>query len=160
MGKDPAGQEITAAWISKEKLRDALNLRARVTGSVPCERDVRGRLFAFYDWCARNDDIPGLLSLARTVSRWENEIVAAVLPGIVRIEGAPAEPGVGERCEVETVLERLGPYLKTFRTKNRRSVAPTMYKVAPPVCRQAVVRLLRTAALPSLTRRHVARASP
>ena len=25
-------------------------------------------LFAFYDWCARNDDTPGLLSLARTVS--------------------------------------------------------------------------------------------
>ena len=82
LGKDPAGQEITAAWIGKEKLRHALNLRARVTGSAPCERDVRGRLFAFYDWCAQNDDIPELLSLARTVSRWENEIVAAVLTGI------------------------------------------------------------------------------
>ena len=33
---DPAGQEIAAAWIGKEKLRDVLNLRARVTGSVPC----------------------------------------------------------------------------------------------------------------------------
>ena len=31
----PAGQEIAAAWIAKEKLRDALNLRARITGSVP-----------------------------------------------------------------------------------------------------------------------------
>ena len=30
----------------------------------------------------QNDDIPELLSLARTVSRWENEIVAAVLTGI------------------------------------------------------------------------------
>ncbi len=39
---DPAGQEIAAAWIGKEKLRDVLNLRARVTGSTPCERDVRG----------------------------------------------------------------------------------------------------------------------
>ena len=82
LGSDPAGQEIAAAWIGKEKLRHALNLRARVTGSVPCERDVRGRLFAFYDWCAQNDDIPELLSLARTVSRWENQIVAAVLTGI------------------------------------------------------------------------------
>ena len=44
---DPAGQEIAAAWIGKEKLRHALNLRARVTGSVPCERNVRDRLFAF-----------------------------------------------------------------------------------------------------------------
>ena len=61
---DAGGQEIAAAWIGKEKLRHALNLRARVTGSVPCERNVRDRLFAFYDWCACNDDIPELLSLA------------------------------------------------------------------------------------------------
>jgi transposase len=79
---DPGGQEIAAAWIGKEKLRHALNLRARVTGSVPCERNVRDRLFALYDWCAQNDDIPELLSLARTVSRWENEIVCAVLTGV------------------------------------------------------------------------------
>jgi transposase len=82
LGSDPGGQEIAAAWIGKEKLRHALNLRARITGSVPCERDVRGRLCAFYDWCAQNDDIPELLSLARTISRWENQIVAAVLTGI------------------------------------------------------------------------------
>ncbi len=79
---DAAGQEIAAAWIGKEKLRHALNLRARVTGSVPCERNVRDRLFAFYDWCACNDDIAELVSLARTVSRWEDEIVAAVLTGV------------------------------------------------------------------------------
>jgi transposase len=79
---DPAGEEIAAAWIGKEKLRHALNLRARVTGSVPCERNVRDRLFAFYDWCACNDDIPELLSLARTISRWEDQIVCAILTGI------------------------------------------------------------------------------
>jgi transposase len=79
---DAAGQEIAAAWIGKEKLRHALNLRARVTGSVPCERAVRDRLFAFYDWCAQNDDIPELLSLARTISRWEDEIICAVLTGV------------------------------------------------------------------------------
>ncbi len=79
---DPAGQEIAAAWIGKEKLRHALNLRARMTGSAPCERNVRDRLFAFYDWCAQNDDIPELLSLARTVSRWEDQIVCAVLTGV------------------------------------------------------------------------------
>jgi transposase len=82
LGSDPGGQEIAAAWIGKEKLRHALNLRARVTGSVPCERNVRDRLFAFYDRGAQNDDIPELLSLARTVLRWESEIVAAVLTGI------------------------------------------------------------------------------
>jgi len=79
---DRYGQEIAAAWIAKEKLRDVLKLRARVTGSVPCERQVRDRLFAFYDWCARHDDIPELITLARTISRWENEITAAVLTGI------------------------------------------------------------------------------
>jgi hypothetical protein len=57
-------------------------LRARITRSARCERDVRGRLFAFYDWCAQNDDIPELVTLARTVSRWEDEIVAAVLTGV------------------------------------------------------------------------------
>ena len=64
---DRAGQEILAAWIGKEKLRDVLNLRARVTGSTPGERDLRGRLASFYDWCAQNDDIPELLTLARTI---------------------------------------------------------------------------------------------
>jgi transposase len=79
---DAAGQEIAAAWIGKEKLRHVLNLRARATGSMPCERNVRDRLFTFYDWCAQNDDIPELASLARTVSRWEDEIVCAVLAGV------------------------------------------------------------------------------
>ena len=80
--QDPAGQKIAAAWIGKEKLRHALNLRARVTSSTPCERNVRDRLFAFYDWCACNDDIPELVTPARTVSRWEDEIICAVLTGV------------------------------------------------------------------------------
>ena len=76
------GQHIALAWIGKEKLRDALNLRARVTGSVPCERQVRGRLFAFYDWCAQNEQVTELTTLARTISRWEDEIVTAILTGV------------------------------------------------------------------------------
>jgi transposase len=82
LGGDRRGQEILAAWIGKEKLRDVLNLRARVTGSTPCERDVRDRLFRFYDWCAQNDDIPELVTLARTISRWQDELVHAVLTGV------------------------------------------------------------------------------
>ena len=78
---DLSGDQIAAAWIGKEKLRDALNLRARVTGSTPCQRDVRGRIASFYDWCAQNDDIPELVTLARTVSRWEDQITCAVLTG-------------------------------------------------------------------------------
>ena len=82
LGADRHGQEILAAWIGKEKLRDVLNLRARITGSVPCERNVRDRLACFYDWCAQNDDIGELVTLARTISRWEDEIVAAILTGV------------------------------------------------------------------------------
>ena len=82
LDRDRYGQEIAAAWIGKEKLRDALNLRARLTGSVPCERQVRDRLFSFYDWCAQHDDIPELVTLAATISRWEDEIVTAALTGI------------------------------------------------------------------------------
>ena len=82
LDRDRYGQEIAAAWIAKEKLRDALNLRARVAGSIPCERQVRDRLFAFYDWCAQHDDIPELVTLAQTISRWEDEITAAVITGI------------------------------------------------------------------------------
>jgi transposase len=72
LGRDWHGQEILAAWIAKEKLRDVLNLRARITGSAPCERAVRGRLATFFDWCAQHDDIPELLTLARTIARWGN----------------------------------------------------------------------------------------
>jgi transposase len=82
LSADRHGQEIAAAWIGKEKLRDVLNLRTRITGSTPRERDVRGRLACFYDWCAQNDDVPELLTLARTISKWEDQIVAAVLTGV------------------------------------------------------------------------------
>ena len=76
------GQQVALTWIAKEKLRGALKLRARVAGSTPCERQVRDRLFAFYDWCAQHDDIPELQTLASTIARWENEIVTAVTTGI------------------------------------------------------------------------------
>jgi transposase len=82
LDRDGDGQQIAVAWTAKEKLRNVLNLRARITGSTPCERDVRGRLFAFYDWCAQHADIPELVSLARTISRWEDQIVCAVTAGV------------------------------------------------------------------------------
>lgn len=79
---DRDGQQIALAWIAKEKLRNALNLRARITGSTPCERQVRDRLYAFYDWCAQHEDIPELTALAGTISRWEEQIVTAVITGV------------------------------------------------------------------------------
>ncbi len=65
------GQQVALAWIAKEKPRDALRLRARVTGSTPCERQVRDKLSTFCDWCARHEDIPELATLANTIARRE-----------------------------------------------------------------------------------------
>jgi len=76
------GQQVALAWIAKEKLRDALKLRARVTGSTPCERQVRDKLHAFYDWCAQNEQVSELTTLAATISRWEDQIVTAVITGV------------------------------------------------------------------------------
>src|SRR6185437_11906088 len=59
-----------------------LKLRARVTGSTPCERQVRGRLFSFCDRCAQHQDTPELVTLANTIARREDEIVTAVLTGV------------------------------------------------------------------------------
>ena len=113
LGKDAGGQQIAAAWIAKEKLRHALNQRARITGSTPCERQVRDRLFAFYDWCARNDDIPGLVALARTISRWEDQIVCAVLTGVTN--------AASESCNRLAKLEARQAYsFRNPRNQQRR----------------------------------------
>src|SRR5260370_9398940 len=98
LGGDRDGQEILAAWIAKEKLRDVINLRARVTGSAPCERAIPRRLFTFYDWCACHDDIPELASLARTIARWEDELIAPTLAG-----------GTNARSESRTRIAKLEP---------------------------------------------------
>jgi transposase len=82
LDSDAHGQQTAIAWIAKEKLRAALNLRKKITRSQPCERQVRDRLFTFYDWCAAHEDIPELLTLARTIARWEQQIVTAVLTGV------------------------------------------------------------------------------
>jgi transposase len=82
LDSDAHGQQVAIAWIAKEKLRAALKLRARITRSQPCERQVRDRLFKFCDWCAAHEDIPELVTLASTVFRWEKQVVTAVLTGV------------------------------------------------------------------------------
>jgi transposase len=82
LDSDAHGQQIAIAWIAKEKLRAALKLRAGITRSQPCERQVRDRLFAFCDWCAAHEDIPELVSLAPATARWEEQVVTAVLTGV------------------------------------------------------------------------------
>jgi transposase len=79
---DGHGQQVLLAWIAKEKLRAALNLRIRIRRSQPCERQVRDRLSTFCDWCAQHDAVPELATLAATISKWEEQLVTAVLTGV------------------------------------------------------------------------------
>ncbi len=114
---DAAGQQIAVAWIAKEKLRDVLNLRARITGSTPCERQVRDRLFTFYDWCAQHEDIPELVSLARTVARWETQITCAVLTGVTNA----ASESLNRLAKLEA---RLAYGFRNPATKDAASASP------------------------------------
>jgi hypothetical protein len=63
---DPEG-EVAATWIGKELLRAVY--------AAKDEDHARRRLIAFYLHCA-DEDIPELSRLARTVSRWAEQILA------------------------------------------------------------------------------------
>ncbi len=77
------GEDILAAYIAKENLRELLAL-AR-TG---CDRHrISQRLFAFYDWCA-HAGIPELERLAATIERWWPAIEAFIK---TRITNAKSE---------------------------------------------------------------------
>jgi transposase len=80
--RDAHGQQIAIAWIAKEKLRDLIRLRATVTGHPPTPADIRAALADFYTWCADYHHIPELPALARTIDRWRDEIINAVLLGV------------------------------------------------------------------------------
>jgi transposase len=63
---DPDG-EVAAAWIAKELLRDVYDARG--------EDHARRRLVDFYVHCA-DVDVPELRRLARTISRWAEQVLA------------------------------------------------------------------------------------
>jgi transposase len=138
---DGHGQQIAIAWIAKEKLRASLNLRARITRSQPCERQVRDRLASFYDWCAQNEDIPELVTLAGTVSRWEDEIVTAVLTGVTnatseslnRIAKLEARVAYGFRNPEN---QRRRVRIACTRGSRRRSPTATSERKQPAIIRQ------------------------
>ena len=137
---DPHGQQIAIAWIAKEKLRAALNLRARTTRSQPCERQVRDRLFTFWDWCATHEDIPELVTLASTVSRWEEQIVTAVLTGVTNA----ATESLNRIAKLEA---RLAYGFRNPASQRRRvQTACTRGKRRPP--RTATSRTKRTVITP------------
>ena len=78
---DADGQQIAAAWIAKEHLRDLLALRATRTHVTPAPSAVRDKLASFYLWCADHHDIPEVKSLAETISKWQQPVIDAVLTG-------------------------------------------------------------------------------
>src|SRR5258708_8171892 len=67
LGGDRDGQEILAAGIAKEKLRDVINLRARATGSAPRRPAPRRRVSPSHDWRARRHALPPLGTLATPI---------------------------------------------------------------------------------------------
>jgi len=69
--------ELLAAWIAKEELRYLLAL-ARTHAP---RSEISGRLFAFYDWCARAD-VPEVTTLAKTIEAWWPQILAFIDTGI------------------------------------------------------------------------------
>jgi transposase len=78
---DADGQQIAAVWIAKEHLRDLLALRATRTHVTPAPSAVRDKLASFYIWCADNDSIPEIKTLATTISKWQQPVIDAVLTG-------------------------------------------------------------------------------
>ena len=81
LDRDADGQQIAAAWIAKEHLRDLLALRATRTHVTPAPSAVRDKLASFYLWCAGHHDIPEVKSLAETISKWQQPVIDAVLAG-------------------------------------------------------------------------------
>ena len=78
---DADGQQIAAVWIAKEHLRDLLALRATRTHVTPAPSAVRDKLASFYIWCADHHDIPEIKTLAKTISKWQQPVIDAVLTG-------------------------------------------------------------------------------
>jgi len=81
LDSDADGQQIAAVWIAKEHLRDLLALRATRTRVTPAPSAVRDKLASFYIWCADHDDIPEIATLAKTIGKWQQPVIDAVLTG-------------------------------------------------------------------------------
>jgi transposase len=78
---DADGQQIAAVWIAKEHLRDLLALRATRTHVTPAPSAVRDKLASFYLWCAGHAGIPEIAALAKTIDKWQQPVIDAVLTG-------------------------------------------------------------------------------
>jgi transposase len=77
-----SGQTIKAAYVAKELIREVLALSPTRTAITPAHSQIRHRLHAFFSWCAIFDDIPELVTFAKTIDKWMTEIVVAVRTGV------------------------------------------------------------------------------
>jgi transposase len=80
---DP-GEDIAAAWIAKELLRELLSCAQR--GGLRYE--IHAALDRFYRFCAACK-VPEVISFARTIEAWQDAIIAALQTGLTnaRTEG-------------------------------------------------------------------------
>jgi transposase len=141
LDSDGHGQEILLAWIAKEKLRAALNLRATFRRSQPSERQVRDRLFTFYDWCAQHEAILELATLASTISKWEDEIVTAILTGVTNATSESLNRLAKLEARMAYGLRNPGNQRRRVRTActrgtRRRSPTATRTTKQPVITRQ------------------------
>jgi transposase len=81
LGATDAGCQIMCCWIVKEELRRLLALRITRTHVSPAPSDVRNRLANFYLACAEAAEIPEVASLAKTIEKWQEPVINAVLTG-------------------------------------------------------------------------------
>jgi len=86
------GEQILAAWIAKEELRDLLAL-ARTR---PVRYEISARLHAFYQWCA-DTTIPELHPLAGTIETWWPQIEAFLHTGVTNA----ASEGINRLIKLE-----------------------------------------------------------
>ncbi len=97
------GEDVLAAWIAKEELR--------MLFTATCAGQVRDRLHAFFSWCATHDHIPELVTLAETISRWREEIAAAI--GVEQVLGGVAVGHAGVRYGQSWHLDDDPPFVGT-----------------------------------------------
>lgn len=76
---DP-NEEILAAWIGKELLRDVLACRD-IADPHTRRRALRGRLETFYTFAAEVT-VPEIHTLAATIETWQDAVIAAVTTGL------------------------------------------------------------------------------
>jgi transposase len=84
------GEDILAAYIAKENLRELLAL-AR---TCPDRHRITQKLYDFYHWCAHTG-IAELERLATTIERWWPAIEAFIKTGIIVANQRAEGPGAG-----------------------------------------------------------------